>query len=497
MMFKAVWTLRFIRALAVWRRRGGFLSPLLTGVSGGLIVLLSPPGAPPQPLPEMATVVLEIIFYGSIALGLFWCLLRARLSTPSMVFWLVFLSLSVLYACGTKVYTRSYDWNGHDDYIHFILDRHQLPKPQDCWVCYHPPLYYLVAAPFYRVFRATPFSAPADELQLFSIGLFGIFLIYFLKLMERLLDSGPTRVLTMLSLAALPATMIHSARIGNDALLYIFWMGAVFHLTRWETEFARRDMTIASVFLALGFVTKGTAPVPVAAMGVTVAVAFWRSPQRRKEIKTQAARAITTIVAGSAAYLYWSRRYILHAISPNASYLGKELTIHQTAFDQVAFNVRAFVMEFAEPRSSLGAREHFLNFFLKSSAFGEWLHPFAGARSTMRLFSLYYLAVIVMFVGLLARSLRRERRLPVAMTATVLISPLFSLAYRWQGNYICMGDARYVYPMFAVGAIACVWLLEEFDSPGKILIYKTGVGILVAFIAAGVAFQTALFISLF
>jgi hypothetical protein len=484
------------RMTEVWRRWGGLVAPAGLLVAGALLVAFQPHRGAPPLAPRALTRFLEILFAASFALEIVWVMLRAGLTKASSVFWMVLMAFAVWYAAGTIFWERSYDPWGHEDYVRIIVERHALPQPADCWVCYHPPLYYLSAAPFYRVLRAMPGARTGKGLQYFSVALFGLFLIFYLKTVELCLRTESARTMAIMALAALPATLIHSARLGNDALLYVFWMGAIFHGIRWETQFQRRDLLIAAAYLGLGLCTKASGAVPIAALTATLAMAYGSFPERRRDIRRQSAQAFVILATAGLAYALWSRHYILHGVTANLEGLGDDLKITQTAVSQVAFSVRAFLMEFAENRSGLGHRDYFWNYFLKSSLFGEWDYPVPGARTAMRILSATYLATLLCFASMLARSLKGRLRLPWMILGTILLSPLFSLAYRWQGGYSCMGDARYVYPMFAAAAVAYAWMLERFHLESQRSAYNAGLWILSAYIAAGILFETVIFLSL-
>ena len=41
--------------------------------------------------------------------------------------------------------TYSNDVDGHVAYVQYVLDNHAIPGVDDCWTCYHPPVYYVTA----------------------------------------------------------------------------------------------------------------------------------------------------------------------------------------------------------------------------------------------------------------------------------------------------------------------------------------------------------------
>ena len=43
----------------------------------------------------------------------------------------------------------AYDVDGHVAYVQYIIENHSVPGTDDCWTCYHPPVYYVSAVPSY------------------------------------------------------------------------------------------------------------------------------------------------------------------------------------------------------------------------------------------------------------------------------------------------------------------------------------------------------------
>ena len=41
------------------------------------------------------------------------------------------------------------DVEGHIEYIQYVINNHSIPDKDECWSCYHPPVYYIAAAPSY------------------------------------------------------------------------------------------------------------------------------------------------------------------------------------------------------------------------------------------------------------------------------------------------------------------------------------------------------------
>ena len=138
----------------------------------------------------------------------------------------------------------------------------------------------------------------------------------------------------------------------------------------------------------------------------------WRSlsgdfPSDAPTFSGRGLQAVAILGLAGAAYRLWSRSFILGGLAANARNLPADLKITSTLINQIAFNLRAFLTEFADPRIKMSASDYFLNFFLKSSLFGEWTYKARGTHAAMRFLSAIYLAFVVCFGVLLARSLHR------------------------------------------------------------------------------------------
>src|SRR5689334_22880931 len=66
---------------------------------------------------------------------------------------LVFIfSVAMLLRLGLAIVNR-YSNDNHIDVINLMVDHHVIPEKNDCWSCYQPKLYYLVASGFIQMFH--------------------------------------------------------------------------------------------------------------------------------------------------------------------------------------------------------------------------------------------------------------------------------------------------------------------------------------------------------
>ncbi|HSQ42350.1 MAG TPA: hypothetical protein VLM37_08740, partial [Fibrobacteraceae bacterium] len=136
----------------------------------------------------------------------------------------------------TPYSVRSHDVSGaggHIGYVAYIAEHWTLPKPNEGWTYYHPPLYYIGGALCWKVANLVG-AAPSTMLQAFSLALWLIFLTASASALRYSLrgQAGLLALATLL-LAFWPSGPIHSIRVGNDIMLYANVGVAVWFLTRW------------------------------------------------------------------------------------------------------------------------------------------------------------------------------------------------------------------------------------------------------------------------
>ncbi len=129
------------------------------------------------------------------------------------------------YFAQTSPFTRSYDSPGHIAYVRYLRAHRTLPAPTTCWECYHPPLYYLLAAVCTSLVGEA--SLPS-ALQIFSLLLYALFLIFSGLALRRIFGSSRWLLFGLLLVAFWPSGPLQSVRVGNDSLLYVWYAAGFF-----------------------------------------------------------------------------------------------------------------------------------------------------------------------------------------------------------------------------------------------------------------------------
>lgn len=143
-----------------------------------------------------------------------------------MEMWLIVLGCILLrahYVANTVYNVRAYDWDGHIQYISYIVDHMQLPPVTLGWETTQAPLYYVIAALWTKAgIWVGRFPTVFPDLKLLSfllsIATMGAaawlsFVIFPRKTAER------ARLLFIGLVGTLPSLAFFSSRITNDTLV--------------------------------------------------------------------------------------------------------------------------------------------------------------------------------------------------------------------------------------------------------------------------------------
>lgn len=469
-----------------FRRWGGLVAAAGLVLAGRAIVVLRPTFHGPTP----AATWLRVLFCVCGALVVVWVAARMEVSGPGFLAWTVVMISAVWYAHLTDYGMRSYDWWGHDAYVNYLVDNHRFPSPGQCWTCYHPPLYFMVAAVFVRVFRAMPRQLPFENLQYLSTAFYGLYLIAFLRMLHENLEWRLQRALAFLLVVSVPAALMHSARIGNDQMICTLWAFSLLYTVRWERTLAPSDLVAATVFLAVGCATKINVVVPTAATGAAILTNWIRKPAFRRDIVVAAAMALPVFLVGFSFYLWWSRSYLKVAgVAANAAMLGNPLRVWPNWHRAFKIEPYTFLYGFADSMDEAGGRRFFWNYFLKTSLTGEWHFHQRGTHTTIFWLSAALLLFLIVFAVLAVVERRTWRKIPSAFTWTLIFSPMVSMAHWYHTGYSSSGDARYVFPVWLAASIIFVRLLKDADWVGTQKLARAGTAVLLAVAAAGLTFQ--------
>ena len=436
------------------------------------------------------------VVLGGLALVLAGTLLkRLRFEAGTRVILLVGLVLYFLYLSYTSYGERNYDGPEQLKYIEYIAQNLAIPPAKHCFICHHPPFYYVVGAVFHRFFDLTHLAPNPFAVQLVSLVMFFGFLVYGVLFAKLFTDDPRTLRVTTAILVFWPYSFHNSVRIHNDTLVTTLVAGGMFYTALWFKRERPRDLYLAGLFGALGILTKSTAYVVVATLGLLLAWRFFTRPNRLRLLR----RGITAMAFVGAAYGALSFRAPVAEDRCHRTF-GTACDIRATDFtgnqpkNYVFFDVPKFLRHpYMVIHSDESGKQFFWNHVLKSSLFGT--HNKVPDRETAyamnRDFAWLMNAglfgmVIYAAVGGLAGARRGLRRFAVPLLF-VVISSAFLMAFKIIIPAPHHTDFRHIFFVLVPGALLFAAAVGHLESRSRWL-GGLGMALVVPFLGLSIVY---------
>ncbi|PBC73886.1 hypothetical protein [Fibrobacter intestinalis] len=381
----------------------------------------------------------------TFALLLFCLLRRLKIGFVCSLLLCLGVVLRIYFASQTPYSRFAYDVDAHVDYIRYVAENFSVPDNEECWACYHPPVYYLLMAPVWKMAECLRFSPPR-MIQFADLFLSAFTLLFGFLALKRLL-SGKALALGTLLWVFWPGLVLCAPRIGNDQLFFLWhaiclW-GSLCYVTGKEDGRAK-FIGFAAVAAFLAFWTKTTGIVSVG----TVVLSFVLGYANRRRLRPKFGEW-----SALAAIFIWALTVIVFKVFGNASLvdnahsLNSALRVGNLPGNYLFFDLRDFLMNaFVSAWNDAGGRQYFWNYAIKTSLFGEfsWTNLAFGQG----------LAVIVSVsaLGILLYSIRgiwkTKWNLPLfIMLVSGLAFTAALLFLRIKIPFSCSNDFRYIMPV--------------------------------------------------
>lgn len=432
---------------------------------GGKTGLFIKPESPVRTLASIMFVGLTAMAIGGIFV---------LLSAPKRIVFLVILAVLIrfIYLSHTPYFVRTYDVDGHLEYIAYIANNRALPPVVGGWEFYQPPLYYAAASLVYLAVGWLGIANQYFSLQVFSLMLFAVFLIYAYRILT--LDTRLSKRTLFFAYSLLlfwPTSIIHSVRIGNDAMLYAVFACALYYGIRFLKTHRKTDFAVALLIAGLCILTKSNGIALLAifgAAGLGLPSAFgWLKKNNRFAAAVAACTVMFFLVNMVRVWQY------PHRVDPfiaNIATLNGGLRIHNTLSNMISFDVSNFITHpFASGWDDATGRQQFFTFLWKTSLFNE---NFDGdlirlaAQAVMVLFlCLSVFALAGVFLIIREGKLREAVPLALILNAVVLLG--FSFAARLLYPFAPTGDFRYIFP-FLISFVYCFGYIQNYlEAKGR------------------------------
>jgi hypothetical protein len=427
--------------------------------------------------PTLVTGAAFVVPIFALALAV---LVRARLGFSTIAVIMGGLCLYGAYFTYTGYGERNFDGGSQLEYVRYIVDHGgRLPTPKTCFVCHHPPAYYLTAAATYRFFQWSHLWNPVRGAQLVSLVATFVFLLFGALTIRRFVES-PRRVALATALITFwPYTVINSVRLHNDVAVGALMVAGQFFLVRWYQENKGRDLWWAAALAVASLLTKSNGYAFVATLFFVVAWRFVFQSGRFALVKKAAAPLLAVVLAAGAFTLH--RRNledgdVSHGMLGTAyEILPRDFTPNEPG-NYLYFDLETFLKEpYVMARTDGTGRENYWNHVLKSSLFSTH-NTVADAETSYRwnrriaeVMSFLLLAMLTFGAsGLFFAKREAVRKYLVLMVGAVLLFAAH-IAFKATIPSGHHADFRFVYPVLIPGSIAFAKVIDGFEKRGLLL----------------------------
>lgn len=355
---------------------------------------------------------------------------------------LVAVGLHSAYTYNTNYMTRSYDTEGHIAYIKYIVDNGSIPKDNECWSCYHSPVYYAVNAPVWIAAQKLHLSPPR-VVQWVSFGFSIIVLIVGVKILALMLSGGALTLSAMLWLFW-PILFMTAPRLGNDQLFFLAHVTCLFASIKYMLQHDGKYLVLAALVVAIAFWTKSTGAVTALVFCAAIALGYFP----RKSL-----RPTKSEIVSIALFALFGLSVVLIKLLPGAALVGNLNSLNslmrvEANFQNIFFfDVKEFLtVPYTSGWNDVGGRQFMLNFLAKTSMFGETvLEGSATGRNLATAMSFLFLALSA--VGIVGFAKTKLNRVHALLLLQIAFFGVALISLRIQAPFACSSDFRYITPV--------------------------------------------------
>lgn len=360
--------------------------------------------------------------------------------------------LRICYTLFTDAGTRTYDvyrdkW-GHLDYIKHLAQHFTLPPVNECQA-YHPPVHHIIAAlalDLSKLFAQKEFYR-LKFIQFVMVVISSLTLLILYKLLKELNCSNVV-ILTGISFFAFHPTSIYfSSRINNDNTLLFFYTLAFFFLVKWLRNNTLKNIVYLALTASLALLTKFSGIILIPLIAFTFTIVLIR--KRSEYIKYVKQYAVFGLIFLPLSMSYQIRNYILFNQGFGyVPYLGKGFT---PTFYNLIFIPLSDMLKHPFNNGGIKGGDFFLEFFLKSSLFGEWSYPGMEILAVPMLLLVMAVGLIIM-INLLWINKESRKDYRVLLLLNLIIPVLLEMKLRTDLPTACSQDFRYAAPILVSAA---------------------------------------------
>jgi len=339
-----------------------------------------------------------------------------------------------------------YDVGAHLQYIQIIAEEKRIPKSDEGWSTFHPPLYYVASAIIKNVADRYDPNFTNRILQQESLLISFASVVLAVALIISLFGNCWVAYLASLVSVLWPGFVFAAPRIGNDGLFYFGALFCMLFAHRYWRLHKNWDMLLASIGASIALAGKSNGFV---VLGVWIIVYILNVLRFLKigSLKTLFASVLIVVLfAGFSNYraivnVFEGKKFELVG---NSSGLNGNLRVNNEAGNYLYFDLQDYLLNaYASPWIDKGGRQYYWNYALKTSLFGElrpWNSPIGHTIATI----LSSLALLIFMLALWGIIHSKFKDFPPLLFMVFLFAAHIYL--RILNPYSCSNDFRYIFP---------------------------------------------------
>lgn len=390
------------------------------------------------------------------------------------------LILRLVYLNYTPFNERRWDAEDHIKYVEHIVRYNSLPSVEQYWEGWQQPLYYIIAAIFYKLFLYLKVQNIYLALQFFSLILSMGFLMFGILILKRLLQNHYLLILSSLLLVFWPSGIIHSVRISNDILFYLLFTIGLYFLVIYDQKETTIDLYLSSLFAVLTLLTKLHGALLIALISL---IFLSKKLFRRNTTTIQQKKGwLIFILFFIGFFLAFSKKDAIGRFT-NPSLNGLLYLENQPKnylwLDVYTFINKAFVSAWENNGADFGGRQFFWNFLLKSSLFGEFQFNSPLLAQTISFF--FLCMVIYSIAGLLILKFEDlKKNLIIFLSLGLWFASIFLLRIKYPASPY--EDFRLIFPSIIPLVFLYTYILNNFKKMKLIVFEYLGIFFIFMFI---------------
>jgi hypothetical protein len=357
------------------------------------------------------------------------------------------IAIRLIFYNGTSVAELSYDFNDHIKYIQIINEEKRIPNLDECWSCYHSPVFYVTSAALKKItdiYDENLFYNVLRQTQL----LFSFFALAFgVALLFRIFENKTIAFIASLLWVFWPGFIIASVRVSNDIPFYFGAMFCMYFAELWWKRPKNSYLVFATLGASLAFAFKSTGFVVLGVWGIIFVCGIF------KHFKMCSLKVIAFSIIIVLAFIAVSQHRTIKnvfegkklSLVGNSSGLNSGLNVKNEPGNYMYFDLENFLTEpYTSPWNDKQGRQYFWNYAFKTSLFGEFrVWDSKAGKVLASLISLLTLISIALALwGLIHLNLKE---FPLFLFLLALFAAL--MYARIQYPYSCSNDFRYIIPV--------------------------------------------------